>query len=76
MDLPNYRGGYFVGQVIENQQDEITTYIPDGVGRWVCKYGDTYEGHWQNGKFNGYGRKIYNEGQLHEGNWVDDLPHG
>ena len=35
-----------------------------------------YEGMIQNGKFEGFGRRIYSNGACHEGLWRDGFPNG
>ncbi|XP_070485170.1 MORN repeat-containing protein 3 isoform X5 [Equus przewalskii] len=47
---------------------------PDGEGMLRLKNGNRYEGSWQRGMKNGFGRFFHlNHGQLFEGFWVDDV---
>ena len=38
--------------------------------------GGLYEGMIKDGKFEGFGRRIYSSGACHEGLWRDNFPHG
>lgn len=38
--------------------------------------GGLYEGIIEDGKLQGYGRRIYSNGAAYEGFWSDDFPHG
>ena len=57
-------GGYYQGQVNINQQ-------PHGLGRYVSKDGEVYEGQWEFAEENGYGRRILNTGEYYIGMWKD-----
>ena len=47
-----------------------------GSGMWKSGNGDTYIGHWEKGKVNGYGVHMTNTDQRYEGEFQNFLKHG
>eukprot|EP00756_Hemistasia_phaeocysticola_P054967 Hpha_TRINITY_DN30884_c0_g1::TRINITY_DN30884_c0_g1_i1::g.155608::m.155608 len=50
--------------------------LPEGRGRMEWENGITYVGQWQNGKYHGYGAKLYSKGGGYIGEWVDGKREG
>lgn len=57
-------GGTYEGQINFNNE-------PHGLGRYVTKTGEIYEGQWKFSEENGFGRRIWNSGEYYIGMWKD-----
>lgn len=62
-----YREGTYVGELLE--------LVPHGKGSWRSTTGETYEGHWLNGKRHGYGTYKCHD-HFYNGDWENDMKHG
>ena len=47
-----------------------------GIGTYIWKSGDKYEGHFQGNKRSGYGIQYYANGEKYVGNWANDDRNG
>ena len=52
----------YTGQLGQNDR-------PSGIGRETSKNGSIYEGQYQDGRYSGWGRKIYSNGTFDIGQW-------
>jgi hypothetical protein len=62
-------GGKYFGQVNFNKE-------PHGLGRYITKTGEIYEGQWKFSEENGFGRRIWSTGEYYVGMWKDFKFHG
>lgn len=54
---------------------ELKDSIPHGQGKWTSPAGESYDGEWENGDFNGYGTWTGTDDH-YVGEWKDNLLHG
>lgn len=48
----------------------------EGKGVYRYRNGSVYDGDWQNGERNGFGRKEDEDGYVYEGEWKNNCRHG
>ena len=64
-----YENGLYFGQIDQNRKGH-------GIGRFIKKNGNMYEGSFVNGVREGFGREIYISKQYYIGEWKNDKRNG